>query len=107
RAVEDCAIVLRTIGGPDGHEPTVVDAPLRWDVTADPRRLRVGYVAALFDEAPPKGAEESHAHAVATLDTLRDLGVRLQPITLPTLPIEPLSIILTAEAAAAFDELTR
>jgi Asp-tRNA(Asn)/Glu-tRNA(Gln) amidotransferase A subunit family amidase len=113
RSVEDCALVLRAIAGPDGHDHTVVDAPLRWDVTADPRRLRVGYVKALFDEAPPSGAahnpgaEESHRHALATLDALRGLGVTLQEMKLPEMPVKPLALILTAEAASAFDALTR
>jgi Asp-tRNA(Asn)/Glu-tRNA(Gln) amidotransferase A subunit family amidase len=107
RSVEDCALVLQAIHGPDGKDGTVVDAPFRWDAGLDARKLRVGYVKALFDEAPEKGAEESHAHDLATLDVLRGLGVELHRITLPDLPIAPLSLILTAEAAAAFDDLTR
>jgi Asp-tRNA(Asn)/Glu-tRNA(Gln) amidotransferase A subunit family amidase len=43
----------------------------------------------------------------ATLDKLRELGVELIEIKLPDLPIDPMQIILSAEAAAAFDELTR
>jgi Asp-tRNA(Asn)/Glu-tRNA(Gln) amidotransferase A subunit family amidase len=42
------------------------------------------------------------------LNVLRRLGARLVPISLPDkLPIDELRIILYAEAAAAFDELTR
>src|SRR5262249_19505830 len=52
RSVEDCAIVLKAIAGPDGHDRTVVDAPFCWDATADPRKLRVGYVRALFEKEP-------------------------------------------------------
>jgi len=44
---------------------------------------------------------------MAVLDVLRGLGANLTPIDLPDLPVAPLAIILTAEAGAAFDELTR
>jgi len=107
RSVEDCAIVLHAIAGPDGRDRTVVDAPYCWDASADPRRLRVGFVPALFEEEPDKGAEESHQNALQTLDTLRSLGVELREMKLPDIPVEPLALILTAEAGAAFDELTR
>jgi Asp-tRNA(Asn)/Glu-tRNA(Gln) amidotransferase A subunit family amidase len=107
RAVEDCALVLAAIHGPDGLDPTAVDAPFEWDPRRDVRELRVGYVPALFEAEPAAGAEEQHAHQLAVLDTLRGLGITLRPLTLPAMPVEPLSLILTAEAAAAFDELTR
>jgi Asp-tRNA(Asn)/Glu-tRNA(Gln) amidotransferase A subunit family amidase len=107
RSVEDCALVLRAIAGPDGGDLSTVEAPLRWDATADPRKLRVGFVPALFAKQPEKGAEESHRNALATLDALRQLGVSLREVKEPALPVAPLSLILTCEAAAAFDALTR
>jgi Asp-tRNA(Asn)/Glu-tRNA(Gln) amidotransferase A subunit family amidase len=110
RSVADCAPILAAIAGPDGHDPTVVDAPFAWTESADPstgsgqalRGLRIGYVAAAF--------EEDHEHKDlddAVLGVLRDLGATLVPITLPDYPVSALSIILTAEAGAAFDDLTR
>jgi Asp-tRNA(Asn)/Glu-tRNA(Gln) amidotransferase A subunit family amidase len=107
RSVEDCAAVFQAIHGPDGHDATVVDAPFQWDPDLDVRRLRVGYVKSIFDEKPQEGSEEGHAFDLATLEELRKMGVKLVPIELPSLPIDALSLILTAEAAAAFDELTR
>ena len=62
--------------------------------------LRVGYLEEAFDE--------TNANDQATLATLRELGVDLIPFDLPDDPrIPSLSIILNAEAAAAFDDLTR
>lgn len=107
RSVEDCAAVFQAIHGPDGRDTTVVDAPFRWDPGMDVRKLRVGYLKTLFEEKPQEGREEWHALDLAALEDLRKLGIELKPIELPKLPIDALRLILTAEAAAAFDELTR
>ncbi|HEV7518439.1 MAG TPA: amidase [Thermoanaerobaculia bacterium] len=110
RSVEDCAAVFDAIHGADGKDETAVDRPFVWNPDLDVKRLRVGYVKALFDAKPEKDREETHALDLAVLDALRGLGVALQPIDLPELPdsaISALRIILTAEGAAAFDELTR
>lgn len=107
RSVEDCAAVLQAIHGPDGRDLTVVDAPFRWDPDLDVKRLRVGYLKSLFEEKPEEDGKEWHDLDLAALEDLRKLGIELKPVELPKLPIDPLRVILTAEAAAAFDELTR
>src|SRR5437764_14313293 len=53
RSVEDTAIVLNTIYGPDGHDRTVHPAAFNWDATLDWRKLRVGYLKADFELQPP------------------------------------------------------
>jgi Asp-tRNA(Asn)/Glu-tRNA(Gln) amidotransferase A subunit family amidase len=107
RSVEDCALVLQAIHGADGRDPAATDAPFAWDAAADPRKLRVGWVRSLFEAPPAEGNEEWHAHDLATIATLRELGFELREIELPDIATSALSVILTAEAAAAFDELTR
>lgn len=102
RTVEDCAIVLDAIDGPDGIDAAVVDAPWVYSACAKLSDVRVGYVKALFDEEYPNKTNDA-----AALDRLRELGATLVPIELPTIPSSSLTCILTAEAAAAFDELTR
>jgi Asp-tRNA(Asn)/Glu-tRNA(Gln) amidotransferase A subunit family amidase len=102
RTVEDCAIVLDAIDGPDGIDAAVVDAPWVYSARAKLSDVRVGYVKALFDEEYPNKTNDA-----AALDRLRELGATLVPIELPTIPSSSLTCILTAEAAAAFDELTR
>ncbi len=95
RSVEDCALVFAAIHGFDGLDPSAVDRPFAWPPRRDLRTLKVGYVE-------KAGAER------AELRVLRDLGVRLVPIELPTkYPLGPLTLILDTEAAAVFDELTR
>ncbi|MDH3198060.1 MAG: amidase [Candidatus Krumholzibacteria bacterium] len=102
RTVEDCAIVFDAIRGADGRDASVIDAPFAYDGRAGIAGMRIGYVAAAFDEEYPNRDFDR-----ATLETLEALGAVLVPVTLPDLPVEALPLILTVEAAAAFDELTR
>ena len=97
RSVEDCALIFGAIHGADGLDPTAVDRPFSWPLARDLRSLRVGYVET---KKPVKERDE--------LSVLRDLGVKLIPIKLPDKqPVGALHLILTVEAATAFDELTR
>jgi Asp-tRNA(Asn)/Glu-tRNA(Gln) amidotransferase A subunit family amidase len=98
RAVEDCALIFNAIYGSDGRDAAVVDAPFEWNPDLKPQDLRVGFVEKAFEEASDNDR--------AVLDTLRALGVDLIPIELPDDDLEPLFLILVAEAAAAFDQLT-
>jgi len=114
RSVEDCALVFSAIYGPDGRDMTITPAPFRWDPALDPRTLRIGYVADAFEEAEPANdpAEEAlrranQANSAAALDVMRARGFALQPIKLPDRNISALWMIGTAEAAAAFDKITR
>jgi Asp-tRNA(Asn)/Glu-tRNA(Gln) amidotransferase A subunit family amidase len=107
RAARDCGWVMQAILGPDGQDVSVVDRPFDPEPDLDPRALRLGYVKALFEEKPEEDQAESHALDLATLEALRGLGFEPVPIELPAIPVEPLAILLGAEAAAAFDEFTR
>ena len=102
RTVEDCALVFDAIRGPDGIDQTLVDLPFNYDHRIDLKDVRIGYLKELFDEEYPFRETD-----LATLDKLRRLGADLVPVTLPDYPIEALAFILSAEAAAAFDELSR
>lgn len=105
RTVEDCALVFDAIYGPDGRDLTLVDLPFNWNANRDVKKLRVGYFKSAF-EAEQRN-EQAKANQDAVLDTIRLLGIELIPIELPDYPISAMSFILNAEAAAAFDELTR
>lgn len=102
RSVEDCALVFETIYGPDGKDLTVADLPFNWDPEMDLKNIRVGYLKKAFEKE-----YQSKKNDETVLRVLRSLGVQLIPIELPSLPVDALSFILNAEAAAAFDELTR
>jgi len=97
RSIEDCALVFRAIHGSDPADAAAVDRPFHWPPTVDLKSLRVGYVEGKRAVADRK-----------ELQVLKDLGVKLVPIALPTkYPADALTCILNAEAATAFDDLTR
>jgi Asp-tRNA(Asn)/Glu-tRNA(Gln) amidotransferase A subunit family amidase len=102
RTVEDCAIVFNAIHGPDGKDQTLYDVPFNYDPNTKLNKLRIGYLKTDFDSV--KG---DHANNDAALAKLRELGATLISIELPRYPMNDISIILSAEAGAAFDDLTR
>ncbi len=135
RAVEDCAIVMDTIHGPDRTDLAVRQASFNWNADFNWRGLRVGYLQEEFEGNPAEhplklpanetAAEKKKREAAdrasaaararreydrhydqAALEKLRSMGVTLKPVKLPTLPYSAMTPLLTAEAAAAFDDLT-
>ncbi|MBU1338329.1 MAG: amidase [Acidobacteria bacterium] len=102
RSAEDCALVFDAIFGPDGRDSTLIDRPFAWEPDRDLKDLRIGYYKKSFE-----GTFRDKDKAEAVLDYFRGLGVELVPIELPELPVDSMSFILVAEAAASFDELTR
>jgi len=106
RSVEDCALVLNAIYGSDGRDDTVVDAPFVWRPGAPLSRLRIGYVAKEF-EGTLGGPNANPNLLKDALEVLRAAGAKLEPIDLPDFPTDAINFILAAEAAAAFDDLTR
>jgi Asp-tRNA(Asn)/Glu-tRNA(Gln) amidotransferase A subunit family amidase len=103
RTVEDCALVLEAIHGSDGKDLAVVDAPFDWQPQLGPSGLRIGYLEADFERAS-KDSKPVYDQALADL---RAAGAKLEPVKLPDFQAQPLRIILEAEAATAFDDLTR
>jgi Asp-tRNA(Asn)/Glu-tRNA(Gln) amidotransferase A subunit family amidase len=135
RSVEDCALVMEAIHGPDGKDTNVIQADFRWDPRMNLHNFRIGYLKSEFDPLPPlklhepaanenakeRKLREEHNEAakaarlrreydrryeLAALDKLRAMGVNLIPVELPKLPYDAMVPLLTAEAAAAFDDLT-
>ncbi len=96
RAVDDIAFVLAAINGHDPRDEGSIAAPFGWDATRPATSLRCGYIEADFTDE----------HDRAALDAVRRLGVATVPVTLPDLPYEAMQLLLFAEAAAAFEELT-
>jgi Asp-tRNA(Asn)/Glu-tRNA(Gln) amidotransferase A subunit family amidase len=136
RSVEDSALVLHAIYGPDGHDLSVQDAAFNPDFTLDVHKLRVGYLKSAFDTpkfTEPKPPSDSLAgkeleafnrqvtnrkaafartlydaqYNTRALETLRSMNLNLIEKELPDFPFGALVPMLEAEGAAAFDELTR
>ncbi len=102
RTVEDCALVFNAIYGPDPADQTLYDVPFNYSSKIDLKNLKVGYIKADFDSATINREQNE-----ASLAKLRAMGVHLIPIEMPKLPVSDLHIILSAEAGAVFDDLTR
>jgi len=138
RSVEDTALVLDAIYGPDGKDRSVTKAAFNWDANRSWKDLRVGYLKEDFEKPVQQAEEESKPESQlspeekkkrdeqklrreerrvqveydrkfqrAALEKLRAMGVDLQPVALPKFPYDAMVPLLDAEAAAAFDELTR
>jgi Asp-tRNA(Asn)/Glu-tRNA(Gln) amidotransferase A subunit family amidase len=103
RSAEDCALVFRAIHGSDGKDLAVVDAPFDWQPRLSLKGLRIGVLQADFDRA----RAESKTVFEQALADLKGAGATLTPVAFPDFNAQPMHIILTAEAAAAFDDLTR
>jgi Asp-tRNA(Asn)/Glu-tRNA(Gln) amidotransferase A subunit family amidase len=114
RTVEDCAIVFNAIYGADGRDATAIDAPFAWAPATPMAGYRIGYIKNEIDDLPEGLNEEQRAARAAqnrvmadAVDVFRTLGARVEPIALPDFPIQAIRFVLTAEAAASFDDLTR
>jgi Asp-tRNA(Asn)/Glu-tRNA(Gln) amidotransferase A subunit family amidase len=103
RTVEDCAIVFNQIYGKDGQDLSVMDAPFVFDGTKkDLKGIKIGYLKTDFEGKYPNKTTDS-----LTLVTMKKLGADLIPLELPNLPSNDIRFLLSVEAAAAFDDLTR
>lgn len=100
RGVEDTLLVLAAVSGPDAGDPACVACGLDFDAAAPVQGLRVGYFPAWMNAAPATAVDR------AALETIRQLGMTPVEVSLPDWPYSALNVILFAEAAAAFEELT-
>jgi Asp-tRNA(Asn)/Glu-tRNA(Gln) amidotransferase A subunit family amidase len=100
RSVEDCMLALKSISGPDPGDLESVPSNLDFDADASVGGLRVGYFPAWMKEAPATDVDR------AALDSVRKVGMVPVEVSLPNWPYDSLDVILFAEAAAAFEDLT-
>ena len=100
RYVEDTMFVLHAITGPDPGDGYSVPSHLDFDAAAPVRGLRVGYFPKWMEEPPATDVDR------AALETVRQLGMVPVEVSLPDWPYDCLDVILFAESAAAFEELT-
>jgi Asp-tRNA(Asn)/Glu-tRNA(Gln) amidotransferase A subunit family amidase len=100
RYVEDTILVLSAISGPDAGDVASVPSVLSFDAEAKVAGLRVGYIPAWMKEDPATDVDR------AAQDVVRKLGMELVEVSLPDWPYDSLNLILFAESAAAFEELT-
>jgi Asp-tRNA(Asn)/Glu-tRNA(Gln) amidotransferase A subunit family amidase len=100
RGVEDTLLVLQAISGTDAGDVASVPSKLDFDANAEVKGLRVGYFPKWMQEDPATDVDR------AALETAKSLGMAPVEVSLPDWPYDSLDLILFAEAAAAFEELT-
>lgn len=102
RNAEDLAIVFDVIHGIDGKDQTLYDVPFNYNSKIDFKKLKIGYLKNDFAKK-----YSFHQNDSLALKKLEELGAQLIPVELPDVAVNDIQIILTAEAGAAFDELTQ
>jgi Asp-tRNA(Asn)/Glu-tRNA(Gln) amidotransferase A subunit family amidase len=100
RNVEDGLLVLRAISVADAGDSSSVESTLDFDANASVKGLRVGYFPAWMKEAPATEVDR------AALETAKRVGMVPVEVSIPDWPYDVLNLILFAESAAAFEELT-
>ncbi len=100
RSVEDAMLVLHAITGPDAGDVASLPGKLDFDAGASIKGLKVGYFPAWMKEEPATDVDR------AALETIGKLGMVPTPVAIPDWPYDSLNLMLFAEAAAAFEELT-
>jgi len=100
RSVEDTLLVLQAISGPDAGDLASVPAHLDFDAGSKVKGLRVGFFPKWMQEPPATEVDRAALHAV------EQAGMKPVEVSIPDWPYDSLNLILFAESAAAFEDLT-
>ena len=100
RSVEDALLVLHAISGEDAGDNASLPCHLDFDANASVKGLRVGYFPAWMKQNPATEVDR------AALDTTKKIGMVPVEVSIPDWPYDSLNLILFAEGAASFEELT-
>jgi Asp-tRNA(Asn)/Glu-tRNA(Gln) amidotransferase A subunit family amidase len=100
RSVADAMLVLHAISGSDAGDLSSVSNKLDFDAGASVRGLRVGFFPSWMTESPATDVDRD------ALEAVRKAGMIPVEVSIPDWPYDSLDLILFAEAAAAFEELT-
>jgi Asp-tRNA(Asn)/Glu-tRNA(Gln) amidotransferase A subunit family amidase len=100
RSVGDAMLVLHAISGPDAGDLSSVPSKLDFDSGASVQGLRVGYFPGWMKENPATDVDRN------ALESVRKAGMVPVEVSIPDWPYDSMNLILFAESAAAFEELT-
>ncbi len=100
RSVEDTMLVLQAISGPDPGDISSVPSKLDFDASTSVQGLRVGYFPEWMKQNPATDVDR------AALETIKKVGMVPVEVSLPNWSYDSLDLILFAEGAASFEELT-
>lgn len=105
RSAEDAAIVFSFIHGTDGQDLSAVNIPFNYQPEGDIKKLRIGFAKNYFDLI-----KDTSRNEWKVLESFKQMGVELIPIEFPDTAVykaNMMDVIISAESAAAFDDLTR
>jgi len=100
RSVEDTLLVLHAISGPDAGDLASVPSHFDFDANASVKGLCVGYFPKWMQDAPATEVDR------AALKAVEQAGMKPVEVSIPDWPYDSLNLILFAESAAAFEDLT-
>jgi len=100
RSVEDTALVLAAISGPDGRDLSAQPSRLEFDATRGVKGMKIGFVPAWLEKG------EGRALVSGAMQALEKAGARRVDLTFPALPWASLYSLVFAESAASFERLT-
>ena len=103
RGVEDCALVLHAIYGPDGYDRTVAADPFHWEPHRPLSSMKIGVYQKGFDQVRNDADKKVYAQALADL---KKAGISMTPVDFEE-DLTMVRFLLEAEGAAAFDDITR
>jgi len=104
RSAEDAAIVFYYMKGSDGKDASAVERSFNYTGKADLKKLRIAYAANYFKQLS-KTMEQWEV-----IESFKKLGADVKEVEFPDSTIYSFNMmdpIISAESAAAFDELTR
>ncbi len=104
RSAEDAAIVFNFLHGTDGKDQAAVNMPFNYTGKTNFTKLKIAYAKNYFNKGDTLGNE------LKVLEVYRKLGAQLIPVDFPDSTVynfDIMSIIISAECAAQFDDFTR
>lgn len=104
RSAEDCALILQAIAGHDPNDPSSVDLPFRYSFAKWRRHpFRLGLLKTHYEHAA-----DARKAFDAVLEVFNKRKYAMHEVQLPNHPYnEAADLIITAEAASAFENLIR
>ena len=105
RTASDAAIVFNYIHGTDGKDGSAVNRAFNYSTKKDIKKLKIGYAKNYFDKI-----KDTSNNDLKALEVFKKMGVDLIPVDFPDSGVYQFNImdvIIGAECAAQFDEMTR
>jgi Asp-tRNA(Asn)/Glu-tRNA(Gln) amidotransferase A subunit family amidase len=105
RSANDAAIVFNYLHGTDGKDGSAVDMPFNYAPKTNLKTLKIAYAKNYFDKI-----KDTNRSEFEVLKQFKRMGIELIPINFPDSGVYQfniMDIIIGAECAAQFDDMTR